>query len=61
MVGGVLRYRDGTLLCSSGAGGGGKNNDGKNPSKNYGVDVEGQWYWYENWLNVVENYCKTHI
>lgn len=31
--------------------------DGKNPSKNYGVSVEGAWYWYDHWLKIVEEYC----
>jgi len=22
--------------------------DGKNPAKGFGVDVQGTWYWYEN-------------
>lgn len=29
----------------------------KNPSYNFGIDVDGQWYWYENWLNEVRKYC----
>lgn len=37
-----------------------KKNDGKNPDKNFGVEVEGQWYWYKNWLKVVEDFCKTN-
>lgn len=27
--------------------------DAKNPSKGYGVDVAGQWYWYQSWLDLV--------
>lgn len=34
--------------------------DGKNPSKNYGVSVEGAWYWYDHWLKIVEEYCKKN-
>ena len=34
--------------------------DGKNPSKNYGVSVEGAWYWYDHWLKTVEEYCKKN-
>ncbi len=37
-----------------------KEMDGKNPSKNFGVSVEGAWYWYDNWLKVVEEYCLKH-
>jgi hypothetical protein len=36
-------------------------NDGKNPTKNYGVNVEGAWYWYDHWLKVVEEYCRKNI
>ena len=32
--------------------------DGQNPSKGYGVVVEGKWYWYENWIDVVRNHCE---
>ncbi len=35
-----------------------KVNDGKNPAKNFGVQVATTWYWYENWLKFVEEYCK---
>lgn len=24
----------------------------------YGVALEKQWYWYENWIPVVEEFCK---
>ena len=24
--------------------------DGKNPAKGFGVDVQGSWYWYQNWI-----------
>ena len=34
-----------------------KKMDGKNPAKNFGVSVEGAWYWYDNWLKIVEEYC----
>lgn len=34
-----------------------KKMDGKNPNKNFGVSVEGAWYWYDHWLKVVEEYC----
>lgn len=37
-----------------------KKSDGKNPSKNYGVSVEGAWYWYDHWLKTVEEYCKKN-
>ncbi|MDK9700107.1 MAG: DUF3644 domain-containing protein [bacterium] len=31
--------------------------DAKNASKGYGVDVAGAWYWYDKWVEEVENYC----
>ncbi|GGK40451.1 MULTISPECIES: DUF3644 domain-containing protein [Flavobacteriaceae] len=34
-----------------------KENDAKDPKKNFGVNVEDQWYWYDNWVKFVENYC----
>ena len=34
-----------------------KQKDGKNAKHQYGVDVEGQWYWYESWLVVVRKHC----
>lgn len=32
--------------------------DAQNPAKKFGVEVSGQWYWYENWLTEVRNYCQ---
>lgn len=32
--------------------------DGKNSKHKFGIDVEGQWYWYESWINHVRAYCK---
>ena len=37
-----------------------KENDGKNPSNNYGTIVEGKWYWYENWVKVVDEHCANN-
>jgi hypothetical protein len=37
-----------------------QNHDAKNPSKNLGVNVEGAWYWYDNWLQIVENHCNKN-
>lgn len=34
--------------------------DGKNPKKNYGVELGGQWFWYENWVDVVRKECEKH-
>lgn len=33
--------------------------DAKNPSKGYGVDVAGTWYWYESWINRCLELCKA--
>jgi hypothetical protein len=33
--------------------------DAKNPSKGYGVNIAGCWYWYENWLNKCLEICET--
>lgn len=34
-----------------------KSKDAKNKKYNYGVKVSKQWYWYENWVNEVRDYC----
>jgi hypothetical protein len=34
--------------------------DAKNPAKGLGTNVEGSWYWYEPWLEMVRTYCKTN-
>jgi hypothetical protein len=30
----------------------------KDPAKGYGVQIENQWYWYDNWLKFVKEYCE---
>ncbi len=35
-----------------------KSKDGKNPTNNYGTNVEGTWYWYERWVDVARKYCQ---
>jgi len=35
-------------------------NDAKEPAKSYGVLIVGTWYWYENWLNFVEEHCNSN-
>lgn len=35
-----------------------KARDAKNPSKGYGVEVAGTWYWYQSWIDVVHQYCE---
>lgn len=32
--------------------------DGKNPKNKFGFEVEKVWYWYDNWIDVVENECR---
>ena len=34
--------------------------DAKNKKYNFGVQVAKQWYWYENWVNVVREYCQRN-
>lgn len=34
--------------------------DGQNPSKGYGIDMYGRWFWYDPWLKVVENHCREN-
>lgn len=34
-----------------------KSCDGRNLKYNFGVWVSRQWYWYENWVNEVRDYC----
>ncbi len=36
-----------------------KSNAAKNSSKGYGVQISKQWYWYENWLNLVRQHCES--
>ena len=35
-----------------------KAEDAKNPSKGYGIEVEGQWYWYESWVKRCLELCE---
>ena len=32
----------------------------KNPGKGYGVEVEGVWYWYDQWVEVVRKHCMDN-
>ncbi len=34
-----------------------KAENGKDPAKKLGVDVEGAWYWYDSWIKIVETHC----
>lgn len=35
--------------------------DARNPKYNYGVYIAKQWYWYDNWIEVVRKHCKTNF
>jgi len=35
-----------------------KEEDAKNPAKGYGVEVQGAWYWYENWVHRCIELCQ---
>jgi hypothetical protein len=35
-----------------------KTEDAKNPAKNFGVEVQGVWYWYENWVERCMELCQ---
>jgi len=37
-----------------------KMQDARNPGKGYGVSVEGQWFWYKLWIDIVEQHCKDN-
>ncbi len=37
-----------------------KSQDAKAGGKNYGVEIEKQWYWYEGWLAVVRQHCEEN-
>lgn len=36
-----------------------KTEDAKNPGKGYGVDVQGLWYWYQNWIDRCLELCTA--
>lgn len=36
-----------------------KEKKAKDASKGFGVEVAGQWYWYENWVDFVRTHCKN--
>ena len=37
-----------------------RSEDAKNPKKGYGVNVEGEWYWYENWIEKCIELCSKN-
>ena len=34
--------------------------DGKNPGHGHGTDVEGRWYWYQSWVDLVQRHCEDN-
>jgi hypothetical protein len=36
-----------------------KSEDAKNPSKGYGVAVQGAWYWYRSWVDRCIDLCNA--
>lgn len=37
-----------------------KMKDAKNPKRAYGTQIASTWYWYDKWVQEVENYCGQH-
>ena len=37
-----------------------QNLNAKDEGKGFGVKVVNAWYWYDNWIKEVENYCNEH-
>jgi Domain of unknown function (DUF3644) len=33
--------------------------DARNPGKGFGVNVYGRWFWYEHWVDVVQDNCEA--
>ena len=36
-----------------------KTEDAKNPAKGYGIEIQGAWYWYENWVERCIELCEA--
>ena len=36
-----------------------KAEEAKNPSKGFGIEVQGQWYWYESWIKRCLELCEA--
>jgi hypothetical protein len=34
--------------------------DAKNVAKSFGTEVEGTWFWYQQWLDFVREHCKAN-
>jgi hypothetical protein len=37
-----------------------KNKDAKNPKYQFGIQLEGSWFWYETWLTEVRKHCQDN-
>ena len=37
-----------------------KKMDGRNSGKGYGVEIAGNWYWYDRWVNEVRKHCEEN-
>jgi len=37
-----------------------KAKDARNPKKQFGVQVEGSWFWYESWVEEVRKHCREN-
>lgn len=37
-----------------------KEKDARNPKKQFGVEVEGSWYWYDSWVQEVRRHCQAN-
>lgn len=34
--------------------------DAKKPTKDFCIELGGQWFWYDSWVNTVRQHCKSH-
>lgn len=66
-----IKYRPGTIVKLMKAEGFTKFNmqhhtdlwkakDAKNPKKQFGVEVEGSWFWYQPWVEEVRKHCQEN-
>jgi hypothetical protein len=37
-----------------------KEHRAKDRGKGYGIKIEGKWYWYDTWLQIVEQHCEEN-
>lgn len=66
-----IKYRPGTIVKLMKADGFTKFNmqhhtdlwkakDARNPKKQFGVEVEGSWFWYQPWVEEVRKHCREN-